>query len=139
MIDPGVDGHVVLRLALDLAPSDRGGRRRPMVDGYRGSMSFGRRRRGIEPIVHDAVLVLEDVDQLAPGERGVVRAWVLMPDELPRSLDPGDVFTLLENDRIVGRAELLEVRSDPTPQPLADLSAAKTRPLGAELSFLQTW
>lgn len=120
---------VVLRLALDLAPTDRGGRRRPLVDGYRGSMSFGRRRRGIEPIVHDAVLVLEDVDALAPGARGIARAWVLMPDELPRSLDAGDVFTLLENDRIVGRAELLEILSDPTPQPLADLSAAKTRAL----------
>jgi hypothetical protein len=92
-------------------------------------MSFGRRRRGIEPIVHDAVLVLEDVAQLAPGARGVVRAWVLMPDELPRSLDVGDVFTFLENDRIVGRAELLEVLADPTPQPLGDLSAAKTRAL----------
>ena len=61
-----------------------------------------------------------------PGDRGVVRAWVLMPDELPRSLDAGDVFTLLENDRIIGRAELLERLEDPTPQPLADLSAAKT-------------
>jgi hypothetical protein len=120
---------VVLRLALDLAPADRGGRRRPLTDGYRGSMSFGRRRRGVEPIVHDAVLVLEDAEALAPGGRGVARAWVLMPDELPRSLDAGDVFTLLENDRIIGRAELLERLADPTPQPLADLSAAKTRAL----------
>lgn len=120
---------VVLRLALDLAPADRGGRRRPLTDGYRGSMSFGRRRRGIEPIVHDAVLVLEEVDALAPGTSGVARAWVLMPDELPRDLGVGVVFTFLENDRIVGRAELLEILEDPAPQPLADLSSAKTRAL----------
>ena len=121
----------VLRLALDLAPTDRGGRRRPITDGYRASMSFGRRRRGIEPIVHDAVLVVEDADALAPGASGVARAYVLLPEELPRSLGEDDVFTLLENDRIIGRAQLLERLEDPTPQPLADLAAAKTRPLSA--------
>ena len=120
---------LVLRLEVDLAPADRGGRRRPLTDGYRASMSFGRRRRGIEPIVHDAVLVLEDVASLAPGERGVARAWVLMPDELPRDLDAGAVFTFLESDRIIGRAELLELCSDDAPQPLRDLSAAKRRAL----------
>ncbi len=126
-----MSASLVLRLALDLAPADRGGRRRPLRDGYRASMSFGRRRRGVEPIVHDAVLVVEDAPSLAPGAAGIVRAYVLMPDELPRSLDEDDVFTLLENDRIVGRARLLERLEDPTPQPLADLAAAKVRELSA--------
>jgi hypothetical protein len=120
---------LVLRLALDLAPTDRGGRRRPLTDGYRASMSFGRRRRGVEPIVHDAIVVLEDVAQLAPGQRGTARAWVLAPDELPRDLGEGSVFTLLENDRIVGRAEVLALLEDDTPQPLRDLAAAKARRL----------
>ena len=93
-------------------------------------MSFGRRRRGVEPIVHDAVLVLEDGAELAPGESGTARAYGLSPDELPRSLDAGAVFTLLERDRIVGRVELLELLDDPAPQPLADLAAAKRRKLG---------
>ena len=120
---------MVLRIELELVPADRGGRRRPVTDGYRASMSFGRRRRDVEPVVHDAVLVLEDATELAPGQHAVARAWVLSPDELPRTLDAGAVFTLLENDRIVGRAELLEILSDPTPQPLRDLRAAKTRRL----------
>jgi hypothetical protein len=124
-----VTASLVLRLALDLAPTDRGGRRRPLPDGYRASMSFGRRRRGIEPIVHDAVLVLEDAASLAPGASGIARAYVLMPDELPRSLGEEDVFTLLENDRIIGRARLLERLEDPTPQPLADLAEAGRREL----------
>ena len=120
---------MVLRISLDLVPADRGGRRRPIADGYRASMSFGRRRRDVEPIVHDAVLVLEEVDSLAPGEAGVARAWVVLPDELPRFVDAGVAFTLLEGDRIVGRAEVLGVHVDTEPYPLRDLTAAKTRPL----------
>jgi hypothetical protein len=91
-------------------------------------MSFGQRRRG-EPVVHDAIVVLEDGSMLAPGQRGLARAWVLMPDELPRSVTVGSVFALLERDQIVGRAEILTICSDPTPQPLEDLRAAKTRTL----------
>jgi hypothetical protein len=92
-------------------------------------MSFGQRRRGVEPVVHDAILVLEDGSMLAPGQRGYARAWVLMPDELPRSVGAGSVFALLERDQIVGRAEIVAMCSDPTPQPLKDLHAAKTRSL----------
>ena len=113
---------MVLRVEVELFVD---GRRRPIRDGYRASLSFGRRRRGVEPIVHDAVLVLEDVDELAPGETGIARAYVF--DELPRHVD--DVFTFLEGDRMIARARLLEVLEDPTPQPLADLAAAKRRRL----------
>jgi len=120
---------LVLRLSLDLVPADRGGRRRPVVDGYRASISFGQRRRGIEPIVHDAILVLEHGAFLAPGGHGLARAWVLMPEELPRSVSVGSVVTLLESDRIVGRAEILTICTDPTRRPLEDLRAAKTRRL----------
>jgi ribosomal-protein-serine acetyltransferase len=124
-----VPQSLVLRLSLDLVPSDRGGRRRPVLDGYRASMSFGQRRRSVEPVVHDAIVVLEDGPILAPGQHGHARAWVLMPDELPRSVGVGSVFALLEGDQIIGRAKLLAICSDPTPQPLEDLRAAKTRPL----------
>jgi hypothetical protein len=79
--------------------------------------------------VHDAIVVLERSSALAPGQRGHARAWVLMPQELPRSVRVGSVFTLLEGDRIVGRAEILAMCSDPKQQPLEDLRAAKTRPL----------
>jgi len=124
-----VPGSVVLRIELELVPTDRGGRRRALLDGYRASMSFGRRRRDVEPVVHDAVLVLEGVTDLAPGRGGTARAWPISPEELPRSLAPGSVFTLLEGDRIVGRAQVLDVLEDPVPFPLRDLAAAKTRRL----------
>lgn len=121
--------NLVLRLSLNLVDSDRGGRRRPVGDGYRASMSFGQRRRGIEPVVHDAIVVLEQSSTLAPGQRGLARAWVLMPAELPRAVGVGSVFALLEGDQIIGRAEILATCSDPTLQPLEDLRAAKIRPL----------
>jgi hypothetical protein len=112
---------LVLRIAVHVAPDHR----RPLRDGYRASLSFGRRRRAIEPIVYDAVLVFEAGEGLAPGERGIARAYVF--DELPRHVEP--VFTFLEGDRIVARAELLETLEDPSPRPLADLAAAKRRRL----------
>ena len=124
-------GSLVLRLAVDLAPTDRGGRRRALADGYRASLSFGRRRRDVEPVVHDAVLVLEDAAELAPGGSATARAWVVSPEELPRTLAAGSVVTLLENDRIVGRARVLELLVDPAPMPLRDLAAARTRRLHA--------
>jgi hypothetical protein len=79
--------------------------------------------------VHDAIVVLEQSSALTPGQRGLARAWGLMPDELPRSVGVRTVFTLLEGDQIVGRAEILAMCSDPTVHPLEDLRAAKTRPL----------
>lgn len=126
-----MQANLVLRIDVDLVATDRGGRRRPLADGYRASMSFGRRRRDVEPVVHDAVLVLEEGGELAPGRRGVARAWVVAPDELPSSVGEGTVFALLEHDRIVARASVLAVHEDPTPHPLRDLAAAKTRRLGA--------
>jgi hypothetical protein len=124
-----VPDTLVLRLDLDLAPTERGGRRRPVTDGYRASLSFGRRRRDIEPVVHDAVLVLEDADEVAPGGRATARAWVVLPDDLPRSLAEDTVVTLLERDRIVGRAKVLALLTDTADQPLRDLAAAKRRAL----------
>jgi hypothetical protein len=120
---------VVLRLQLTLVPTERGGRRRPLGDGYCASLSFGRRRRGVEPIVHDAILVLEDVSELAPGGSAIARAWVLLPDEFPRAVRAGTRLTLLERDRIVAGATVLGLYDDPTPLPVSDFSAAKRRTL----------
>jgi hypothetical protein len=113
----------VLRLQVDVVPEDRGGRRRPIPDGYRCSLSFGqRRRREEEAIVHDGLLVWE--------RPGVARVWMVEPQYLP-SFGPGRVITLLEGERIVARADVLDVLADDAPSPLADLDAARTRPLSA--------
>ena len=54
---------------------------------------------------------------------------MISPELLPRTLAVGSVVTLLEGDRIVGRARVLELLVDPTPFPLRDLAAARTRVL----------
>src|SRR5437764_14490672 len=101
-----VPDSLVLRLELELVPADRGGRRRSMVDGYRASMSFGRRRRDVEPVVHDAVVVLAERDAVAPRGRAIARAWVLAPDGVPRFGDGGTAFARHAGPRTVARAEV---------------------------------
>ncbi len=122
----------VLRLAVALLPTADGGRRRPLTDGYRASMWFDARvsaREGFAPVLHDAVLVVEDARAIAPGAEGVVRAYPVLPEELPRGLAPGRAFALVEGPRTVARAQVLAVLADPAPAPLADLAAAKRRAL----------
>jgi hypothetical protein len=123
--------NTVLRLEVELLPTADGGRRRPAPDGYRASMWFGRvrRKQGWDPILQDAVLVFEDADSLAPGARATARAWVIEPEDLPRDLAPERAFALVEGERTVARARLLEILDDPAPSPLSDLAAAKARPL----------
>ena len=108
---------LVLRLAVEVF------RERPITDGYRASLSFGQTRgRAEEPIVHDGILVWEDDE--------VARVWVVEPRYLPR-FDAGRVLTFLEGERVVARARVLARLEDRASEPLADLRAAKRRPLQA--------
>jgi len=119
----------VLRLQVDVIATERGGRQGPVVDGYRGAMSFGERTGDGVPVVHDAVLVFESVDEVAPGRSAVARAWVLAPEYLPEDLGPGSTLTYVEGHRPVAHARVLEVCSDSTEFPVKDIEDAKTRPL----------
>ena len=123
---------LVLRLALELLPPADGGRRHPTPDGYRASMWFGRisKREDWGAVTHDAVLVFEGTaGAVAPGRRAIARAYPILEEDLPRDLAPGRAFALVEGERTVARARLLERCTDPTPGALRDLAAAKGRPL----------
>ena len=120
----------VLRLHVEVIPSEEGGRQGPVFDGYRGAISFGEKNDEGIPVVHDTVLVFETVDQVPPGGSASARAWVMVPEYLPGDLGPGSTFTYVEGHRPVARARLLDVCSDSTEFPVKDIEDAKTRRLG---------
>ena len=119
----------VLRLQLELLPTNSDGRRGPVHDGYRGAISFGETTDAGVPIVHETVLVFEGVDRLCPGESASARAWVVASEHLPDDVGPGTTLEYVEGYRTVARARVLEVRSDATPYPVRDTQDAKSRPL----------
>jgi hypothetical protein len=65
----------VLRVRIELARTEDGGRKRPVFDGYRGALSFGETNADAIPVIHDVVVVFERVDELAPGTAALARAW----------------------------------------------------------------
>jgi translation elongation factor EF-Tu-like GTPase len=119
----------VLRLSVEVVPTEEGGRQGPVFDGYRGAISFGEMTDDGIPVVHDTVLAFEGVDQVPPGGSATARAWVVAPEYLPDELGPGAEFTYVEGYRPVVRARVLDVLSDPTEFPVKDLNDAKTRQL----------
>jgi hypothetical protein len=114
---------------MELARTEDGGRRGPVLDGYRGALSFDETNADSIPVIHDVVVIFERVAELAPGEAAVARAWVLAPEYLPKQMASGFEFDFVEGHRVIGHARALEVLHDPTPSPLRDIADAKTRPL----------
>jgi hypothetical protein len=119
----------VLRVRIELVRTEDGGRRGAVFDGYRGSISLRAPSGDGIPVVHDVTVVFEDVDELAPGEAAIARAWVHAPEYLPE-MAPGLEADLVEGQRVVGRAIALDVLRDSTSFPLQDITDAKVRPLG---------
>jgi hypothetical protein len=122
----------VLRLAVALLPTADGGRRRPLSGRAPGVDVVRRRvsaREGFAPSCTTRCSSSRTPPRSRPGAEGVVRAYPVLPEELPRDLAPGRAFALVEGPRTVARARLLAVLADPAPAPLADLAAAKRRAL----------
>jgi hypothetical protein len=92
-------------------------------------MSFGETTADGVPVIHDAGIVFEDTHEMAPGTAGVARAWVFAPECLPSDVAADFEFDFVEGHRVVGHARVLNVLSDSTSFPLADVADAKTRPL----------
>ena len=90
-------------------------------------MSFGETTEDGIPVIHDVVVVFEDVDEVAPVGTATARLWVVAPEYLPAAVAPGFEFDLVEGHRVVAHSRALEVLSDATPRPLTDITSAKTR------------
>jgi hypothetical protein len=99
-----------LEADLDLLPTERGGRRGPVLSGYRPGLWFGETGLGGEPELHSTILRLIRDDQLAPGERGQVLLTPLAYEMWPQ-VRPGTRFDVYDAGRAVGTGIL---RTTPT-------------------------
>jgi elongation factor Tu len=101
-------GDGFIRVRVRLLTTDEGGRRGPIADGYRASWNIGSRTDTGESMLNDAPLLLEDGEQLAPGEIANGRIHPIAA-EFWTHVSAGLEIAMHEGARVVGRGEVLEV------------------------------
>ena len=84
-----------------------GGREGPLFSGYRGDLSVGETDDAGLGLLWGGLSELEEREQLAPGERGVVRTYFVNPDVASR-FPVGRDFTVNEGRTVVARGRVLE-------------------------------
>lgn len=92
-----------------------GGREGPLFSGYRGNLSVGETDDAGLDLQWGGHSELETGEQLAPGERGVVRTYFLFreyAEETARHFPPGRDFTVKEGHRVVARGRVLKQLTD---------------------------
>lgn len=97
------NGYV--RARLTLLTHEQGGRKTPLVTGYRSCWGFPPE---IHPYLHDGPLLIEGQDWLAPGEDALVALHPLVPDHWPQ-VTVGLLLGMFEGSRKVGEAVVVEV------------------------------
>lgn len=95
----------VLYADLRLLRTEDGGRRGPIVSGYRCGCLIGNLHHG-QPMQNDAMFELLDAAQVAPGGAARARVTPFFPEFWTR-LRPGDAFSLCEGKRVVGAATVV--------------------------------
>jgi len=84
--------------------TDAGGRRTPVMSGYRPNHDFG-----IPDMMNDAQHEYIDKDRVFPGEPVNARLWFLRPDFQIGRLYIGMPFTVQEGARLVGNGKITRV------------------------------
>jgi hypothetical protein len=109
-----------VRLRLRLLPTEEGGRKGPIADGYRGSWDIGNRSEDDEPTSNDAPLLFDEPGKwLSPGESATARLHPLAP-EFWLHVKPGLKVVMKEGRRVVGRGEVVEVVAPLEAEPSAE-------------------
>lgn len=114
---------------IDLLPTEQGGRRGPVRNGFRPAVWFGETAPTGEPALHSVVLRLGAGQDLAPGQRGEVLISPLAYETWP-DVRAGTHFDLYEAGRVIGGGLL---RATPT----RSLSEPELR--RALLNALEEW
>jgi hypothetical protein len=96
-----------IRARLRLLTTEEGGRRTPIVSGYRSCWSFPNE---LTNDMHDGPLTIEEASNLGLGEEATVRLHPLSPEYWPR-IGPGRKLGMHEGAKLVGTAIVVEVVS----------------------------
>ena len=96
-----------LRASLRLLSTAAGGRATPITNDYRPHWDAGAKWNG-EPVLSDARVILEDREELQPGEECVVRLEPLFP-EFWVQVRVGATLTMHEGQRVLGHATVLSL------------------------------
>lgn len=90
-----------------MSPTERGGRRTPILSDYRPSWNLGNLWEG-EPALNDGRVFLEDREQLAPGEEGAARLLPMAP-QFWAHVREGMELPMQEGPKVVGSATVTAV------------------------------
>src|SRR4051794_28181232 len=82
-------------------PTRDGGRKTPLLAGYRPSHDFGKNGH-----LNDGMHDYPDGGRIEPGASGRALIWLLAADENFGLLSIGDAFTVQEGSRIVGHGKI---------------------------------
>jgi translation elongation factor EF-Tu-like GTPase len=106
----------IVKGTLELLATSDGGRKGPILSGYRGALFFGKRDDDGLEIQYDAITRLGDVDGVAPGDSCAVTIHLVSPELFPPGrLAKGQTFEVKEGHRIVGRVSIHALDRDERP------------------------
>jgi translation elongation factor EF-Tu-like GTPase len=97
-----LSAYIVAEVNL-LSPND-GGRRSPIVSGYRCNCWIGKELDG-KRTYNDATFFILSTDRIEPGDRGYARVEPHFPDEWSQ-VEEGSFFELCEGQRAIGTARV---------------------------------
>jgi translation elongation factor EF-Tu-like GTPase len=97
-----VSSNAYIEALIELLPSEKGGRKTPIMSGYRCNCWLGRMEDG-RRTYNDATFVIVDSERIEPGGRGVARVHPHLPRDWS-DLGPGSTFELCEGPRTIGTA-----------------------------------
>lgn len=85
-----------LRAKISLFPTELGGRKKPVYNGYRPSLVFNTKQH------YSAEIYLIKTDELKPGKTALADINMLPARTLRRTLKDNDAFTLNEGNKTIG-------------------------------------
>lgn len=88
---------------ITLIPTENGGRKKPVYNGYKPSFSFNTQKH------YCGEIELLDSEELLPGHSAMVLIKLLPATHIRHNIEKGDAFTILEGNKIIGTGVIKKV------------------------------